>query len=204
MDFFETYEWNPDNRILNEVIKRLQNGEIGIIPTDSIYALVCHLNNKKGIERICKIVGKKPEKANLSVIFHNLKNISEYTQPFSTSVYKILKRNFPGPFTFILKANSNIPKLFLSNRKTIGIRIPDNKVALSLCEMLDFPLVSTSVHSEDEILEYQTDPEEILQTFHDKIDFMISTGSGGNLPSTVVDLTEDEPILIREGKGVLI
>lgn len=204
MDFFETYEWNPDNRILNEVIKRLQNGEIGIIPTDSIYALVCHLNNKKGIERICKIVGKKPEKANLSVIFHNLKNISEYTQPFSTSVYKILKRNFPGPFTFILKANSNIPKLFLSNRKTIGIRIPDNKVALSLCEMLDFPLVSTSVHSEDEILEYQTDPEEILQTFHDKIDFMISTGSGGNLPSTVVDLTEYEPILIREGKGVLI
>ncbi|MBX2985136.1 MAG: threonylcarbamoyl-AMP synthase [Bacteroidia bacterium] len=204
MEYFETFEWNPDNRIIEEVSKRLENGEIGIVPTDTIYAIVCGLNNKRGIERICKLIGKKPEKANLSVIFPDLKNISEYTQSFSTSVYKILKRNLPGPFTFILKANSNIPKLFLNNRKTLGIRIPDNKITIKLTETLGYPLVSTSVHSEDEILDYQTDPTEIESNFSDKVDFMIASGSGGNIPSTVIDLTEDVPIIIRQAKGELV
>lgn len=204
MEFFETFEWNPDGRIITEVSKRLNNGEIGIIPTDTIYAIVCGLNNKRGIERICKLIGKKPEKANLSVIFPDLKNISEYTQPFSTPVYKTLKRNFPGPFTFILKANSNIPKLFLTNRKTLGIRIPDNKIPLLISQELGSPLISTSVHSEDEILDYHTDPEEIMNTFYNQVDFMVSSGSGGNIPSTVVDLTEDEPVIIRQAKGELI
>ncbi|MCZ2129038.1 MAG: threonylcarbamoyl-AMP synthase [Bacteroidia bacterium] len=204
MEYFETFEWNPDNRIIEEVSKRLENGEIGIVPTDTIYAIVCGLNNKRGIERICKLIGKKPEKANLSVIFPDLKNISEYTQSFSTSVYKILKRNLPGPFTFILKANSNIPKLFLNNRKTLGIRIPDNKITIKLTETLGYPLVSTSVHSEDEILDYQTDPTEIESNFSDKVDFMIASGSGGNIPSTVIDLSEDVPIIIRQAKGELV
>ena len=204
MEYFETFEWNPDNRIIEEVSKRLENGEIGIVPTDTIYAIVCGLNNKRGIERICKLIGKKPEKANLSVIFPDLKNISEYTQSFSTSVYKILKRNLPGPFTFILKANSNIPKLFLNNRKTLGIRIPDNKITIKLTETLGYPLVSTSVHSEDEILDYQTDPTEIESNFSDKVDFMIASGSGGNIPSTVIDPTEDVPIIIRQAKGELV
>ena len=204
MEYFETYPWNPDNRIINEVVIRLNKGDIGIIPTDSIYAIVCHLSNKRGIERICKLVGKKPEKANLSVIFADLKNISEYTQTFDTSTYKILKRNLPGPFTFILHANSKIPKLFLNNRKTLGIRIPDNKITQILIEHIGFPLIATSVHSEDEILDYITDPEEINRSFIGKVDFMISAGAGGNEPSTVIDLCEGEPIIIRQGKGELV
>lgn len=201
MEYIEINEWNADSRSIELCVNLLNNGAVGILPTDSIYAFVCLLNNKKGIEQICKIVGKKPEKANLSLIFHDFKNISEYTQPFSTSTFKILKKYLPGPYTFILKANSEIPNFFLSNKKTIGFRIPDNEITQKILKNLDFPLVVASVHSEDEIIDYLTEPEEIYTTFQNKVDFIVSGGTGGNIPSTVVDLTNGYPELIREGKG---
>lgn len=201
MEYWETYEWNPNTKVIADASERLKNGEVGILPTDTIYALVCALNNRKGLERICRILNKKPEKANLSIIVPNLKNISDYTLPFSTPVYKILKRYLPGPYTFILRANSKIPKHFLNNRKTLGIRIPDNAITLKVCEYLEMPLISGSIHSEDEILDYITDPDEISYTFQHQVDFMISGGSGGNNPSTVIDLSEDTPEVIRLGKG---
>jgi tRNA threonylcarbamoyl adenosine modification protein (Sua5/YciO/YrdC/YwlC family) len=202
--FFETFEWNPDQRIIAEAVSSLSQNEIGIIPTDSVYSVICALQNKRGIETICKLLGKKPEKANLSVIFKDMKDVSAFTMPFSTSAYKTMKRNLPGPFTFILKANSEVPKLFLNNRKTIGIRIPEHSIPIEICKTLDQPLVCASVHSEDEIQEYLTESEEIFEAFDNKVDFIITTQHTGNSPSTVVDLTENEPIIIRQGKGELI
>lgn len=204
MEYFETFDWNPDERIIQKAVKILQNNGIGIIPTDSIYAFVCDIHNKKGLEKICKIIGKKPEKANLSIIFRDLKNITDFTIPFDTATYKLIKRNFPGPFTFILKANNSIPRFFPSNRKTIGIRIPDNKITQAIVEHNGHPLIASSVHAEDQIIDYLTDPEEIHNRFQHQVDFIIAAGNGGNVPSTVVDLTEDQPVIIRQGKGELI
>jgi tRNA threonylcarbamoyl adenosine modification protein (Sua5/YciO/YrdC/YwlC family) len=201
---FETFEWNPDQRVIDEAVSALSGNQIGIIPTDSVYSIICSIQNKRGIEAICKLLGKKPEKANLSVIFRDLKDVSLFTTPFSTSVYKVMKRNLPGPFTFILKANSEVPKLFLSNRKTIGIRIPEHNIPLEICKALNQPLVCASVHSDDEIQEYLTEAEEIYENFENKVDFIITTQHIGNSPSTVVDLTENEPVVIRQGKGELI
>jgi tRNA threonylcarbamoyl adenosine modification protein (Sua5/YciO/YrdC/YwlC family) len=201
MEYWETYEWNPNTKVIADVVARLKDGQVGIVPTDTIYALVCALDNKKGLERICRILNKKPEKANLSIIVPNLKNISDYTLPFSTPVYKVLKRFLPGPYTFILKANSKIPKFFLNNRKTLGIRMPNNAITLQICDLLAMPLIAGSIHSEDEILDYITDPDEISFTYENLVDFMLSGGAGGNNPSTVVDLCDDTPALIRLGKG---
>ncbi len=204
MVHFETYEWNPDDRMLQKAADILKNNGIGIIPTDTVYAIICDINSKKGLEKLCKLQNLKPEKINLSIIFKDLKNISDYCQPFDTKTYKILKRHFPGPFTFILKANQKIPKFFPNNRKTIGIRIPDHKVTHALVHLLGTPMITNSVHSNDAILDYITDPYDILNTFEHTVDFFIDAGHCGNIPSTVVDLSAEEPILIREGKGELL
>lgn len=181
----------------------LNEGGIVIIPTDSVYALVCPLNNKSSIEKLCKLAGKKPEKSNLSIILDSMANIGEYTTPFGNHIFRLMKSCLPGPFTFILNANSTIPKMFLSKRKTIGIRVPDNMVCQEIISTLGQPLVSASLKTEDEILEYLTDPIEILKDWEDKVDLIVSQGNSGLLGSTIIDCTGIEPEIIREGAGIL-
>lgn len=194
---------NPQLRLINTAVEIVNKGGIIIFPTDSVYALGCSAFNNKAIERVCRILGKKPEKANLSLICKDLSNLSEFTTPINTSTFKIMRRALPGPYTFILKANNSVPKIFKSNKKTVGIRVPDNSICQALLEQLDFPLVSASVHSEDEILDYITEPDEIYDKYKKLIDVMLDGGVGDNQPSTVVDCTDNEPTIIRQGKGIL-
>lgn len=192
---------NPEIRKIQQAVELIKKGGVVIFPTDTIYALGCDINSKTGIERTCKILGKKPEKANLSIICKDLSNLSEYAAPINGSIFKLIKKSLPGPYTFVLNSSRQVPKIFQNNKKTVGIRIPDNKVTRLLVEYLGNPLVSASVHSEDEIAEYLTEPEEIYEKYKRQIDVFISSGAGDNEPSTVIDCTEDVPVLIRQGKG---
>jgi tRNA threonylcarbamoyl adenosine modification protein (Sua5/YciO/YrdC/YwlC family) len=194
---------NPQQRLINMAVEIVNKGGVIIFPTDSVYALGCSANNNKAIERVCRILGKKPEKANLSLICKDLSNLSEYTTPINTSTFKIMRRALPGPFTFVLKANSSVPKIFKANKKTVGIRVPDNTICQALLGQLEFPLVSASVHSEDEILDYITEPDDIYDKYKKLIDVMLDGGVGDNQPSTVVDFTDVVPTIMRQGKGVL-
>lgn len=197
----EIHPQNPEPRKIAQAIEIIRKGGVIIFPTDTIYALGCDLNNTKAIERVCRILGKKPEKANLSLICADLRDLSAYSAPINSTVFKLMKTCLPGPYTFILKSSRLVPKLFQTNKKTVGIRVPDNKIILALLAELGNPLVSASVHSEDEILEYLTDPEDIYEKFESQIDLLIDGGAGGNQASTVIDCIEGEPLLVREGKG---
>lgn len=199
----ELHPQNPNPREFKKVISVLEDDGVIILPTDTIYAMACKLGSKKGIERMCRIAGKKPEKVNFSLICSDLSNISEYTAPLDKAVFRLMKNNLPGPFTFILKANNNVTKYFAGNKKTIGIRVPDNVIAQSIIETLGVPLVVTTIHHDDEILEFMTDAEEIHEKFEHQVDMVIDGGAGGNVPSTVIDCSNDEIEVIREGKGVL-
>lgn len=172
-----------------------------IFPTDSIYALGCDLNQSRSIEKVCKIIGKKPEKANLSLICLDLSVLSQYCAPINSSVFKLIRRCLPGPYTFILKSSRLVPRLFQSNKKTVGIRVPDNIILQALLAELEFPLVSASVHADDEIQDYLTDPLEIAQRYGHLVDLVIDGGIGHNEPSTVIDCTEGYPVLVRQGLG---
>ncbi|MCO6500131.1 MAG: threonylcarbamoyl-AMP synthase [Vicingus serpentipes] len=194
---------NPEKKKLDEVVKVLKKGGVIIYPTDTVYSMACDLMNRKAVERMAQIKGVKVEKANFSLICHDLSHISDYTVQFSNAIYKLMKRALPGPFTFILNANNSVPKLFQAKKKTIGIRIPDNNIARLLVEELGNPLISTSVHDDDEILEYITDPELIYEKYQNRVDMVINGGYGKNEASTVVDCTSNEPIIIREGIGQL-
>lgn len=199
----ELHPQNPNPREFKKVISVLENDGVIILPTDTIYAMACKLGSKKGIERMCRIAGKKPEKVNFSLICSDLSNIAEYTAPLDKAVFRLMKNNLPGPFTFILKANNNVTKYFAGNKKTIGIRVPDNVIAQSIIETLGVPLVVTTIHHDDEILEFMTDAEEIHEKFEHLVDMVIDGGAGGNVPSTVIDCSNEEIEVIREGKGVL-
>jgi tRNA threonylcarbamoyl adenosine modification protein (Sua5/YciO/YrdC/YwlC family) len=194
---------NPNPRDVKKVIDHLNKDGVIILPTDTIYAMACKLDSKKGIERLAKIAGKKIEKVNFSLICSDLSNISEYTAVLDKSVFRLLKNNLPGPFTFILNANSNVTKYFAGNKKTIGIRVRDNAIAQAIIQELGKPLVVSTIHHDDKILEYMTDPEEIHEKFENTIDLVIDGGAGGHEASTIVDCTGNEPTIIREGKGVL-
>lgn len=194
---------NPNIRDVKKVIDILQQDGIIILPTDTIYAMGCKLSSKKGIERMAKIAGKKPEKVQFSLICSDLANISDYTALMEKSVFRLLKNNLPGPFTFILKANNNVSRYFSGNKKTIGIRVPDNKIAQIIIKELNEPLVVSTIHHADEILEYMTDPEEIHETFEHTVELVIDGGNGGNEPSTIIDCTGDEPVIVRQGKGFI-
>ncbi len=196
------YEENTNQRQLSEVIHILNNGGIIILPTDTIYAFGCALSNTKGIERIQQL--KRNQSFNLSLLCNDLSQLSQFTRPIPNHIFKLMKHNLPGPFTFILEANNNIPKLFKSKKKSIGIRVPDNAITNSIISELGQPIVATSIHSDDEVLEYITDPELIHETFGDIVDLVVDGGFGSNLPSTVVDCTNDEPEIIRQGAGELI
>jgi tRNA threonylcarbamoyl adenosine modification protein (Sua5/YciO/YrdC/YwlC family) len=194
---------NPNPRDLRKVTDLLNQDGIIILPTDTIYAMACKLGNKKGIERMCKIAGKKPEKVNFSLICSDLAHLSEYTAALDKSVFRLMKNNLPGPFTFILQANKQVTKWFEGNKKTIGIRVPDNAIAQLLVKEINSPLVVTTIHHEDEIVAYMTDPEEIAEKFKHQIDLVIDGGIGGNEPSTIIDCTGEEPVVVREGKGII-
>jgi tRNA threonylcarbamoyl adenosine modification protein (Sua5/YciO/YrdC/YwlC family) len=194
---------NPDQRKIAEAIKILKKGGVIIYPTDTVYAMACDLNNRKAVERMAQIKGVKIEKANFSLICQDLSNISDYTVQFGNNIYKMMKRALPGPYTFILNANNSVPTLFKSKKKTIGIRVPDNNIARSLVEELGNPLISTSVHGDDEILEYITDPELIHEKYENRLDLVIDGGYGKNEASTIIDFTGNLPEVIREGIGDL-
>lgn len=195
------YEENTNSRQLSEVIQVLNNGGIIILPTDTIYAFGCALSNTKGIDRIQQL--KRNHSFNLSLLCNDLSQLSQFTRPIPNHIFKLMKHNLPGPFTFILEANNNIPKLFKSKKKSIGIRVPDNAITRAIIRELGQPIVATSIHSDDEVLEYITDPELIYETYGETIDLVINGGYGSNLPSTVIDCTSDEPQVIREGAGEL-
>jgi tRNA threonylcarbamoyl adenosine modification protein (Sua5/YciO/YrdC/YwlC family) len=190
-------------RQIDAAVEVLNEGGIIIYPTDSVYAMGCSILKSKAIERLSRLKGVKPEKARFSFIFHDLADLSNYTRPITNPVFKLIKRTTPGPFTFILEANNKIPKLFLGNRKTIGIRIPDNNIARMLIDTLGHPMMSTSVHDEDDILEYTTDPELIHEKYDNDVDLVIDGGFGDNNPTTVIDCTGDHPEIVRQGKGIV-
>lgn len=194
---------NPEKRKIPEVINCLKKGGIIIYPTDTVYSMGCDLNNRKAVERMARIKGIKVEKANFSLICYDLSHISDYTVQFSNAIYKLMRKALPGPFTFILNANNSVPKLFKSKKKTIGIRIPDNNIARAIVDALGTPLISTSVHHDDELLDYITDPELIHERYEKLVDIVIDGGFGKNEASTVVDCTGDEPEIIREGVGII-
>jgi len=191
----------PDPRKLRQVVECLEKGGVIVYPTDTIYSFGCDINSQKAYERIAKIKNLKTDKANFSIVCHDLSHLSEYAKPVENHVYKLMKRAFPGPYTFILTASSLVPKLFRNNKKTIGIRVPDNLIARELVKLLDRPLIAASVHDEDEIIEYTTDPELIHERVGDLVDIVIDAGFGDIMPSTIIDCTGDEPEILREGKG---
>lgn len=197
------YDENPNEKILEQVVAVLKKGGIIIYPTDTVYGLGCDITNQKAIERIAKLRGIKADKANFSFICYDLSHISDYIKPIDNSIFRILKKALPGPFTFIFNASNNVPKLLSSNKKTVGIRVPDNNIARQLVKMLGNPILSTSIHDDDEILEYTTDPELIYEKYEDKVDLVIDGGYGDNTPSTVIDFTSGEMEIIREGKGII-
>lgn len=199
----EIHPDNPDARKIAQVVNVLRKGGIVIYPTDTVYSMACDLNNRKAVEKMAQLKGLKVEKINFSLICYDLSHISDFTVQFSNSTYKLLNRALPGPYTFILNANTSVPKLFKSNKKTIGIRVPDNKIARAIVKELGNPLLSTSVHDEDEILEYITDPELIYEKYQHAVDMVIDGGFGHNHASTIIDCTENEPIVLREGIGSL-
>ena len=192
---------NPDKRKIAQVIQVLKKGGIIIYPTDTVYSMACDLMNRRAVDRMAQIKGIKIENANFSLICSDLSNISDYTVQFGNNIYKMMKRALPGPYTFILDANNSVPKLFKSKKKTIGIRVPDNNIARMLVEELGNPLISTSVHDDDEILEYITDPELIHEKYSSILDIVIDGGYGKNEASTIIDCTGSEPEILREGIG---
>ena len=199
--FIKIYNQNPNIKEITKVVNILRDGGLVIYPTDTVYAIGCDALNVRAVEKICKLKGIDPRKANLSIICYDLSNISEYVK-VNTPTFKLMKRNLPGPFTFILNANNNLPKIF-KNRKTVGIRVPNNNIIRELVKELGNPILTTSVHDEDDIIEYATDPELIHDRYENIVDVVIDGGYGDIDPSTIIDYTGDEPVIIRKGKGVL-
>ena len=200
--FIKIYEDKPNEAAIARVVKVLQEGGLVIYPTDTVYGLGCDITNSKALERIAKIKGVKLEKANFSFICHDLSNLSDYVKQIDTATFKLLKKSLPGPYTFILPGNSNLPKEF-KKKTTVGIRIPDNSIALEIVRQLGNPIVSTSIYDEDEVIEYTTDPELIFEKWQNLVDMVIDGGYGDNVGSTIIDLSGYEPVVVREGKGSL-
>jgi tRNA threonylcarbamoyl adenosine modification protein (Sua5/YciO/YrdC/YwlC family) len=200
--FIKIYEDNPNEAAIKKVVEVLKNGGLIIYPTDTVYGLGCDITNARALEKVAKIKGIKLEKANLSFICSDLSHISDYVKQIDTATFKLLKRALPGPYTFILPGNNNLPKVF-KNKKTVGIRVPDNNIIRAIVKELGNPIISTSIHDEDEVLEYSTDPELIFEKWENQIELVIDGGYGDNVPSTIIDLSGNEPEVIREGKGDL-
>lgn len=201
--YLELYPDNIDMRKMKQIVDCLRNGGIIIYPTDTVYGLGCDIYNRDAIEKVCRLKKVKPEKMNFSFVCYDLSHISEFTLNLDTATYKLMRRCLPGPFTFILNANNSIPKLFKNNKRTIGIRVPDNNIARTIVHELGNPILSTSIHHEDDIIDYITEAYSIYERYEHTVDIVIDGGTGGIVPSTVIDCTHDEPVIIREGLGVL-
>ncbi len=197
------YPENPNPKEIQTVAETLRNGGIVIYPTDTVYGVGCDINNGKAVERIARLMNINLKKDHLSFICYDLSHIADYTKTIDNNTFKVMKRNLPGPFTFILNANTNVPKLFKSNKKTVGIRVPDNNIIRELIKELGNPILSTSVYDEDDIIEYTTDPELIYEKFQNQVDIVIDGGYGDNTPSTIVNCTNGDFEIIRQGKGIL-
>jgi len=200
-EFLSIHPQSPEPRKINKVVEVLRNGGVVVYPTDTIYGIGCDLMNRRAVERLCQIIAIKPQKLNLSFICSDLSHISEYVKRIDTPIFKILKNALPGPFTFIFESSTHVPKILGVNKKTVGIRIPDHPIPLAIVKELGNPLITSSIKNDDQFKEYTTDPEEIFTDFKSKVDLVIDGGAGGNVPSTVVDFTADEPEIIRQGLG---
>jgi len=195
------YPENPNPKEIKKVVDCLKNGGVIIYPTDTVYGIGCDVNNKKAMERVCRIKGLDIKKHNLAFVCYDLSHIAAFTKQLSTSTYKLMKKTLPGPYTFILEANNSIPKLFKNSKKEIGIRIPDNNITREIVKELGNPIATTSVKDKDMLIEYSTDPELIYEHFNKLVDIIIDGGYGEAIPSTIVDCTNNIPEIIRKGKG---
>ena len=202
--FLKIHPDNPNPRKINTVVECLLDGGVIIYPSDTVYGFGCDIYNKKAVARIAKIKGININKQKFSFICSSLSNISKFTKPISNETYKLMKRNLPGPFTFILNANNNIPKIFKTNRKKLGIRVPKHNIPLEIVKKLENPIISSSVKENDKIIEYSTDPEIMYDKFKNLVDIVIDSGFTGNLPSTIIDCTKSDFEVIRQGKGNII
>jgi len=195
------YPENPNTRHIRKVVEVLENEGIIIYPTDTVYAMGCDVKAHKAIEKIARLKGLNPDNPELSIIFRDMSQLSEYTIIRDDNIFRLLKRNLPGPFTFIVKANNQIPRLFKNKKKTVGIRIPDNRIGHEIVKELGRPIITTSIHDPDEIIEYTTDPELIWEKYRDFADIVINGGYGKNEASTIVECTGDEIKIVRQGLG---
>ena len=195
---------NTDQRRINQVVDVLRKGGLIIYPTDTVYAIGCDIMNQKAVEKVAKLKGISLEKSHFSFICYDLSHISDFTKPIANNIFKLMRRNLPGPFTFILNANNNVPRYFKGKKKTVGILVPNNNIIREIVKELGNPIFSTSVYSDNEIEAYITDPELINETYADKVDLIIDGGFGDNKVSTIIDCTNDDIEIIREGKGELI
>ena len=201
--FIKIYNENPNHKQIRRVVDLLEQGDIIIYPTDTVYAMGCDIKATKTIDRIATFKGLNPKNPELSLIFHDMSQLSEYTIIRDNTIFKLLKRNLPGPFTFIVPANNQIPRMFKNKKKTVGIRIPDNNIVMEIVKELGRPIITTSIHDPDELIEYTTDPELIYEKYRDFADAVIDGGYGHNEPSTIVDCTGDEIEIVRQGLGIL-
>ena len=200
-EFIKLYKENPDSRKISKIVSVLRKGGLVIYPSDTIYGLGCDIFNNRAVYRVKHIKGEKGKNNNLAFICYDLSHLSVYTRNVSTPVFKLMKKTLPGPYTFILNSSSKVPKILNAHKKTVGIRIPDNEIPRMIVKELGNPIVTTSIHDDDDILEYSTDPELIYEKYKKIVDIVIDGGYGGNEPSTVIDCSEDEIRVLREGKG---
>lgn len=200
-EYLEIHPDNPQPNRIAKVVEVLRDGGIVIYPTDTVYGIGCDIHNTRAVERLCKVQNIDPRKINLSFICYDLSHISEYTKNLPTHVFKVMKQTLPGPYTFILNANNNVPKILHTRKNTVGIRVPDHKIPRTIVKELGNPILSSSIKDEDGIIEYTTDPEEIYERYKHFTDLIIHSGFGGNIPSTVLDCTGNQIEVVREGLG---
>lgn len=202
-EFLKLYPQNPDSRRIEHIVQALRNGAVIIYPTDTVYGMGCDIHNARAVERVARIKGIKPAKNDFSFICYDLSHIADYAR-VSNQAFKVMKRVLPGPFTFILEASGNVPRLLNTNKKTVGIRIPDHDIPRQIVRLLGNPIITTSIRDEDEVIEYSTDPELIFEKFQHQVDIIIDGGYGGNIGSTIVDATDDDFSIVRQGLGELM
>ena len=199
--FFKLYEENPEQKKIDKILDILRNDGVIIYPTDTVYAFGCSIMSRTAIDRLARLKGMKPGKERFSLIFDGLSQISEYAKNIHTPIFKVMKKALPGPFTFILHSSNKLPKLLHSSKKTVGVRVPNHNIPRTIIQQLGFPIITTSIRDEDEIIEYSTDPELIYEKFGNMVDAIIDGGYGKNIPSTIIDCTQEEFEVLREGLG---
>jgi tRNA threonylcarbamoyl adenosine modification protein (Sua5/YciO/YrdC/YwlC family) len=202
--YLKVHPENPGQRQILRACEVFRKGGVVVYPTDTVYAFGCDIYKNRAVDKIARLKGIPLEKADFSFIFSDLSQLSDYTRLYNNRVFKLMKANLPGPFTFILPARNNVPRIFHSRKKTIGIRIPDNNIPIEIVKELGHPIMTTSIHDDDELIEYTTNPELIWEKYRDQVDALVDGGYGKNQPSTVIDCTGDEPVILRQGIGILV